>query len=301
MININRRSFLGASLLAGAQTTQAAATGKFKFLHLTDTHIQPELHAADGCRMCFDKARKTAADFTLIGGDLVFDAAQQKHERAKSLYGMYGEAIKRLEMPVHAALGNHDVFGTHPSSGVDRSDPGFGKKMFEDKIGPRYQSFDHKGIHFVILDSIELKPDGSFVGGVDTDQINWLKADLAKTGRATPVVVTTHVPLVTAANQILNSGDNWRGLAVRNAREVLDVLWQSNVKMVLQGHTHIVENVDYNGCQFITGGAVCGNWWKGKRLFHPEGYGVVEVAGAKFSYSYHTYGFVADPNPENKA
>ena len=293
---MNRRHFIGggsAALLAGS--TSQAAIPKFKFLHLTDPHIQPELHAGEGCKMCFDHARKAAADFALIGGDLVFDVAEQKMPRAQMLYGMYGEAIKRLELPVHAALGNHDVFGTNTRSGVDQSDPAFGKKMFEDKVGPRYQSFDHKGVHFVILDSIELTPDGGFLGGVDAEQIAWLKADVAKTGRTTPVVVTTHIPLVTGAPQILAAGDGWKSTVVRNSREVLDVLWQSNLKMVLQGHTHIVENVDYNGCQFVTGGAICGNWWKGKRLFHPEGYGVIEVTGGKFNYSYRTYGFVADP------
>ena len=280
---------------AGSSTdAKAATTGKFKFLHLTDTHIQPELHAVDGCRMCFSHAHKSRADFALIGGDLVFDAAEQKHDRAKFLYAMYAETVKRIEMPVYSALGNHDVFGTSPASGIDKSDPAYGKKMFEDRIGPRYQSFDHKGIHFVILDSIELTPDGKFSGGIDADQIAWLKTDLEKTGKAMPVVVTTHVPLVSGAVQILDAGANWQGLLVRNARQVLDILWQSNLKMVLQGHTHIVEKVEYNGCAFITGGAVSGNWWKGKRLFHPEGYGLIEVADGKLSWSYQTYGFVAD-------
>ncbi len=295
---MQRRQFLTATA-AGALIPAAAqsATGDFKFLHLTDTHIQSEMRASEGCKMCFEHASKTRPDLALFGGDLVFDAAQQKSARAKSLYTMYGEAIKRLEMPVHAAMGNHDVFGIHPSAGVDRSDPGFGKKMFEDKIGPRYKSFDHKGVHFVILDSIELTPEGSFIGGIDAEQIAWLKADLAKAGAAIPVVVTTHIPLVSAATQILDAGDRWKGLAVHNAREVLDVLWQYNTKMVLQGHTHIVENVEYNGCQFITSGAVSGNWWKGKRLSHAEGYGLIEVANGQFNWSYRTYGFVADPAP----
>lgn len=296
---MDRRQFLqtGFATLATSAAASAAKTGKFKFLHVSDAHIQPELRAVEGCRMCFDHAAKTRADFALIGGDLVFDAVQQKADRAKTLYGLFGESAKRLEMPVHATIGNHDVFGVHPSSGVDKSEPGFGKQLFEDKVGPRYRSFDHKGVHFVILDSIELTPDGGYVGGFDADQLNWMKSDLAKTGKTAPVIVLTHIPLVSAAAQILNAGSRWQGVLIRNAREVLDVLWQYNTRMVLQGHTHIVENVEYNGCQFITSGAVCGNWWKGKRLTHAEGYGLIEVANGNFTWSYRTYGFVADPPP----
>lgn len=287
---MDRRNFL-----ASPAALLAAAPARFKFLHLTDTHIQPELHAGDGCRMCFQHVLQHHADLTLLGGDLVFDACEQKHDRAKALYTLYAESIKRLEMPVYAAIGNHDIFGTHPAAGIPASDPAFGKKMFEDKIGPRYRSFTHKGVHFILLDSVEITPGGSFQGGIDAEQLAWLKADLATNGPTAPVVITTHIPLVTGATQILSAGDNWRTSVIRNGREVLDVLWKYNVKMVLQGHTHIVENVEYNGCQFITSGAVCGNWWKGKRLSHAEGYGVIEVTGDKFQWSYHTYGFEADP------
>src|SRR5262249_25427426 len=153
-----------------------AADG-FTFLHLTDTHIQPELHADAGCRMCFENAARLGADFAIIGGDLVFDAAEQRADRAKRLYDLYAETIKRLEMPAHAVIGNHDVFGVAAKGGVSSGDPGFGKKMFEDRIGQRYRSFDHKGWHFVLLDSIELTTDPGFLGpirgGVDADQLAW--------------------------------------------------------------------------------------------------------------------------------
>jgi hypothetical protein len=42
---------------------------------------------------------------------------------------------------------------------------------------------------------------------------------------------------------------------------------------------------------YITGGAVCGNWWHGVRMGTPEGFTVVEVHNGKLSTRYETYGF----------
>lgn len=270
-----------------------AATARFSFAHLTDTHIQPEMKASDGCVMCFDQVRKAKPDFALLGGDLVFDAADQSLERARKVYGLWTETVKRLEMPVHATIGNHDLFGTGPKAGVDRATGGWGKKMFEEKIGPRYHSFDHQGWHFIILDSIEITPEGSFRGMVDAEQLAWLETDVQK-AKGKPTVALVHIPLLSAAPKILNySGPATDRIIVANANDVLAILFKTDLRMVLQGHTHICEKVEYKGCQFITSGAVSGNWWKGDRLGFKEGYGIIEVANGQATWSYKTYGFQA--------
>ena len=70
----NRRELLiGAAVAAAPQLT--AATETFSFVHLTDTHIEPELHAPEGCRMAFDRVNKLRPDFIIHGGDLVFEEA----------------------------------------------------------------------------------------------------------------------------------------------------------------------------------------------------------------------------------
>ena len=66
-----------------------------------------------------------------------------------------------------------------------------------------------------------------------------------------------------------------------------------NVLGVLQGHTHINENVTYHDVPYITSGAVCGNWWKGVRMGTPEGFTVVNVSNGKLTTRYETYGFKA--------
>jgi len=301
---MNRRDFLvsaaaGAAFLGGTDRVASAASrpGDFSFIHFTDLHIQPELHAADGCTKCISKMNAAKPDFAICGGDLVFDAAEVQYPRAKQLFDLYAETLKPFHMPVHAVPGNHDVLGISNKSGVPQSDPHYGKRMFEDRIGPTFSSFDYKGWHFVLLDSIGATPGRDYIGLIDSGQLDWMRADLARMNPGTPLVVITHIPLVSAVLQIV--ADPWKTAEtylVTNAHEVLEVLWPYRPKMVLQGHTHIRESVTYNGCQFITSGAVCGNWWKGPREGHPEGFGVLTVRGEKIDWRYETYGFVADPS-----
>jgi Icc protein len=287
---MHRRTAL--SLLLGAPAA-FAAPDDFSFVHFTDTHIQPELNAANGCRMCFHAINAVRPDFALCGGDLVFDSNETPARRAVELFDLYGDVVKRLEMRVHSVPGNHDVVGLSAKSGIAATDPLYGKKTFEDRIGHRYSSFDHKGWHFVLLDSIGVNARG-FFGLIDDEQIAWLRTDLEKTGTMHPIVVMTHIPILSAVLQIVP--DQWKtpgSYLVTNSIQVLELLAPYNVKAVLQGHTHIRETVLYNGCQFITSGAVCGNWWKGLRLGHPEGFAVLTVRNGEISWQYKTYGFKA--------
>jgi len=292
---MNRRTFLTTSALGVAGAALASAEGEgFSFVHFTDLHIQPELRAGVGCAQCVKKMNTLKADFAICGGDLVFDSTAVQFPRAKQLFDLYEETLKPLEMPVHSAIGNHDVFGVSSKSGVPQTDPHYGKRVFEDRIGSCYSSFDHRGWHFVILDSIGDKNGRDFIGKVGEEQIEWLRADLARMNPGSPLVVATHIPLVSGILQLV--ADPWKSAEtylVTNARDVLELLWPYKPKAVLQGHTHIRETVLYNGCQFITSGAVCGNWWKGAREGHPEGFGVLTVRGGEIEWRYETYGFVA--------
>lgn len=287
---MDRRSFLALPLGAAAVR---AATESFTFVHFTDPHIQPELRAREGCEKAFAAIGATRADFALGGGDLVFDVLESTPQRAKSLFDMYTSAVKGISMKVHQVPGNHDVFGWSTKSPISLTDPMYGKKMFEDRIGPRFSSFDHKGWHFILLDSIGVE-DRKYIGLVDAEQIDWLKRDLEKTGKTTPIVVLTHIPLTTGIVQFISGrGVSLDGWVVTNSRDVLALLSDYNVKAVLQGHTHVRETLDYKGCQYITSGAVSGNWWKGARLGHPEGFALLTVKDDAISWEYRTYGWQA--------
>jgi Icc protein len=316
MKSINRRQFLSISAIsAGAVALGAAplahsaaedssnAPGSFDFLFITDTHIEPELAASDGCAMAFRKAASIPADFAIQGGDHVFDALAVDRKRADSLFDLYAHTEQALGIKVHHAIGNHDHFGLFSKSGIEPGSPGYGKQLFQERVGPTYYSFDHKGYHFVVLDTIQPTPDRSWEARIDDPQLDWLKADLAKITPGTPVIVTAHVPLITAASEYAAptaasssgvaapSAIAHPQLSVANAWQVIPLLEQHNTLAVLQGHTHINEVIRFRGISYVTSGAVCGNWWHGTRWGIPEGFTVVSLREGKINWRYETYGF----------
>jgi 3',5'-cyclic AMP phosphodiesterase CpdA len=283
---------LGAASAAGAPITTMES---FSFIHFTDSHTQPELRAGVGTTQAFRAIAKIPHDFALAGGDLVMDVFDQGPARATALFDLYRTAAKDLPRPVHSILGNHDIYGISNKSGVASSDPMYAKKLFEDRMGqPRYQSFDHKGWHFFLLDSVQIGPEKNWFGQIDDEQLGWLASDLRKTGKQTPIVALTHMPLASATGQFFGGKpEDLRTLLISNPRAVLDLFEGYKLKAVLQGHTHIREVVDYNGCRFVTPGAVCGNWWKGAFKGSPEGFGVLTVKGENISWEFRSYGWHA--------
>ena len=310
-MSLDRRHFLS---LAGAfAATGGPAFGApevspedFSFVHLTDTHIQSELHAGEGCRLCFDKINSIKPNFIINGGDLVNGSngpIMDSPLRSKELYDLYTETAKRLRAPLHHVIGNHDICGMLPA-GVRASSASYNKRMFEDCIGKPYYSFVHKGWQFIILDSIYIPANSGWAGRIDDDQLTWLSSELAAIPPDRPLVVITHIPLVTGYFDYVHSpAQAWQvaDMKLQNSKEVLDLLWPYNLKAVLQGHTHYREIVNFKSCQFITSGAVCGNWWKGPLApketadSYLEGFGVVTVKNGELAWRYESYGFHADP------
>ena len=303
MTSLSRRRFLSLTAAAGAAAAVPASllaegsSHDFTFLHLTDTHIQPELHAANGCAIAFKKARTLHADFVIQGGDHIFDGLAVPATQSAELYRLYAETEQQLGLKTYHAIGNHDVVGLNPRSGMSPTDAGYGKGYFQDHVGPLYQSFDHKGVHFIVLDSIGITPDRNYYGFIDDGQMAWLKADVAKQSVVTPIIVTTHMPLVTAFPQYLEMTSPLgihNTLQVSNAYKIFPLFEGRNVIGVLQGHTHVNERVEWKGVQYLTSGAVCGNWWEGLRLGVPEGFTVCTVRNGTLTTHYETYGFQAD-------
>jgi 3',5'-cyclic AMP phosphodiesterase CpdA len=298
MNTLDRRTFLsllGASAaVAAAPKAFAAGPESFSFIFLTDTHTQPELDAAHGTDLAMRAARKVPADFAIQGGDHVFDSLGVSKERATQLFDLYAKTEQDLGLKVHHTLGNHDCFGVYTASGVGPTDPEYGKKMWSERFGPTYYSFDHQGVHFVVLDSIGITEDRHYEARMDDDQLAWLAKDLAAQGADKPVIVTTHIPLVTAVPSYTPPAPQAaKGNGFVNGPAAIKLFEGHNVLAVLQGHTHVNEEVIWHGVPYITSGAVCGNWWHGTRLGTPEGFTVVTVAGGKVSTRYETTGFVS--------
>jgi hypothetical protein len=268
------------------------AAQDFDFVFFTDTHLQPELSAAVGCSKCFNQINEASPEFCIAGGDQVFDVCEQDLGRARMLFRKYRQTEAELTCKVHHTIGNHDVIGINQRSPVEPEDPEYGKKLYQENFGELYYSFDHKGWHFVVLDSIGIEYYKIFSPHFDGVQLAWLEADLKATDPSTPVVVVTHVPIASMLGSL--SSDQGMGPIVANSYAVHAVLAKSNVKLVLQGHLHVWEKSHYRQTEYLTGGAVSGFWWKGKMEDGTsEGYTLCQVRGDQVVTSYVTYPWVA--------
>ena len=283
-----------------AHASPTEAHGSFAFVHITDTHIQAELGAREGVEKAFAAISSLPEKpaFGLVGGDLVMDAALVSRERADTVYGMWRETAERLKLPLHYSIGNHDLYGLKEADAAKASDPEYGKGMWKKRIGIErsYDTFDHQGWRFVTLDSVGITPDASWEGVLDIAQISWLDDLLRKTPTTMPMVFLTHFPIFTAIGQytVGTTSSMTSGNVVKNGKVFFEMTQKHNVKAVFQGHTHVVEEINYLGTHYITGGAICGDWWKGKRLgVHPEGFVVAKVNGDNLTWRYVAYGWQA--------
>jgi len=245
--------------------------------------------------MAFQKIAAIKPDFAIHGGDLVFDALAVPRSRADMLFDLYKKTESQLNVPLYHTIGNHDVFGILTKSGIPPNDPLYAKKMFEDRIGARtYSSFDRQGYHFIILDSIFPTDDRQWEGRVDPAQLEWLAKDLNSVPAATPIVVISHVSLVTGFlgySPKPEGRQKYNTYSVENSPDVVALFENHQVIAVLQGHLHVNEAVHYKNCDFLTCGAVCGNWWHGTRMGFPEGFTKVSLRNGRLTTSYETYGF----------
>jgi predicted phosphodiesterase len=291
---MNRRNFLRSSGLAaaacavggiGARGEDVArpvrgTPGGFTFAFFTDVHIEPEMDAPQGTALAMDIINASDADFAICGGDHVFDAMEAHKERIIEQYSLYTETEKTLRIPVRHVLGNHDVAGL--ATGMSSHDVIFGKAMFERMFNtPTYYSFVHKGVNFIVLDSILVK-GRDWHPEIDATQLAWLERDLEYT-LAIPSIVVSHVPM--AGSSVYEP--------VVNAEKVIPLLEKYNVIALLQGHTHIVEEVRHHGIRYVTSGAVCGAWWKGPQFGDHEGVTFVTVENGNVSTNYVPTGFVS--------
>lgn len=274
---------------------QSKSKDEITFVFMTDIHIQPERNAIEAVKKAIQKINELKPDFVITGGDLIMDALAVSYERADSLYNLYNETMKLIKAPVYNTIGNHEIFGWYEKSGVSREHPEFGKKMFQNRIGKNYQSVTYKNAKIFILDSIEELPEkGRYFGYVSQDQINWLKDELSKTDTSMILIISTHIPLLTTFSQIRNGAmaANDRGLVVENSKEIFDLFKKHNLRLVLQGHLHIYEDINIqNRIRFITGGAVSARWWTGPNEGLEEGFVLVKIKGDKISAEYIDYGW----------
>jgi 3',5'-cyclic AMP phosphodiesterase CpdA len=299
----------GGTLMGGTKTwaAEAAAPAPLRVAHLTDMHVQPERRAGEGFAAALRSLDQHDPAFIITGGDHVMEAAARPRERAKLEYDLYDRVLaENTKLKTYPVVGNHDVWGWGLKD-APKSDVEYGKAMAIDrlKLASPYYSFDAGGWHFIVLDSIfanEPDADGErvYVGRLGDEQTEWLKADL--TGATTPVAIFSHIPIA-AVCMLFDPGRRAKDQEAyvvqdyamhADARAIVEMIQPYNVKLLVSGHIHMVDRVEYRGRTFICDGAVSGNWWKGSRLSFPEGYGVFDLyPDGRFEHRYVTYGWDA--------
>ena len=274
--------------------------GGFQFAFLTDIHIDQHREAPRGVRECIAAVNSLtpSVEFVLTGGDLIMDALAVDAASIREQWNLFDQEWKNLRPKSYHTIGNHDIGGWAKEAKVAASEPEYGKDLFARRYGNgrTYQSFDHRGWHFIILDSVAYdETTGGYQGWIDDAQIEWLKEDLTRVGKKTPVIVSTHIPFFSVWGQYNANPRNGesRGGVVGNAFVVRKILSDYNVKLVLCGHGHVSERIElahHNRTTFIQGGAVSGMWWKGPVHGNPEGFGLVSChQDGSFKYEYLSY------------
>jgi 3',5'-cyclic AMP phosphodiesterase CpdA len=229
MVPFDRRHFLQLAGLGGAVFVGGAASvalgadnpapghDEFYFVQLSDTHWGYEGPENPDPRGTLPKAIAAvnglpeAPDFVIFTGDLTHTTDDPK-ERRKRL-AEFRQAVGALKVgTVRFIPGEHDA-------SLD------GGKAFKEFFGPTNYTFDHKGVHFIVLDNVS---DPS--ARLGDEQLKWLAADLKKQRLDARIVVFTHRPLFDLYPQW-----DW---ATRDGSRAVDLLSLHRNVTVFYGHIH---------------------------------------------------------------
>ena len=307
MSRSSRRQFLHTAGLAwawsffGLPTTaswaaKGAATESLRLVFFTDVHAHTDWETPKALARASKAINAEHPELVIGGGDLIYDGFEVSVATADPQWNAYMEMHRAIRAPVEAILGNHDLVAVRPADGTEASaDP---RRVFREKLGIErtWRVIDAGGYRIFLLDSVEISDDDlMYHGGISSKQLAWLSDELGRTDTDTPVVVATHIPLLSAMHQAIDGATSTvtaKRLVVNN-REVLEHFANHNLLLVLQGHLHAEEMLRWQGTTFITSGAICGNKWRGPRYGTPEGFGVLTLRPDRVEWDYKTYGWTA--------
>lgn len=306
MHNYNRRRWLqtSAALIATSYITGCAGIATrpkadLRIVFYTDVHAMTKRGAADAVLMAAQSINELKPDLIIGGGDYIDGGFSGTEVSMASHWDIYMSMHNALNAPIYPAIGNHDLVGVQPKDGSPpRNDPRQMYRQYLD-LSETWYSFDESGYHFIVLDSMNIVGgEDGYEGRLGAEQIAWLIDDLANTKKSTPIVVTLHMPLLTslfaASEGNLKAAPADR-VMVDNV-EILQLFSQHNLLLVLQGHLHVSEVIRWHQTTFITGGAVCGSWWRGPRMGTEEGFYVIDLKGGELDWQYIDFGWNAITN-----
>ena len=189
-LETDRREFLKLAGLGGGVVFASTLWGRalsgaddeFHFVQLSDTHWGFEGPPNPDAKGTLPKAIEAVnalsqqPDFVVFTGDLTHttDDPGKRRDRMKQFRDIAGKLRVKT---VRFLPGENDA-------ALDKGD------AYQENFGAPHYAFDHKGVHFVVLDNVS--DPGAAVGET---QLAWLKSDLAKRKADAPIVILTHRPL----------------------------------------------------------------------------------------------------------
>ena len=229
-MEIDRRDFLklasiGSVIFVSALArsgnlvnTALAQEDDFYFVQLSDTHwgftglaVNPDSTGTLMKTVAAVNSLRDQPDFIMFTGDLTHVTDDDK-DRRKRLAG-FRDIIKKLKVKeIRFMPGEHDA-------GLDEGE------AFKEFLGDTYYTFDHKGVHFIVLDNVS-DPTST----VGETQLEWLSADLKQRDKASQIVVFTHRPL-------FDLYPDWDWYTRDGAKAIELLVPYSNVT-VFYGHIH---------------------------------------------------------------
>ena len=300
---MERRSALkgiGGLLLAPSLALAATPANNrpvLRIAHITDVHLKNKFGAPAKFAKCLQhiQQQQPKVDFILNGGDIVFDMNKENLSDINDQWSLMKSIMKsECSVPVHYCLGNHDVWWNENSKGQTF----YGKQysLGQLELPKPYYSFVKRGWKFIILDSVHLDIDNTwYIGKLGDEQFDWLSNELKNTDPEMPVLVMSHIPILTAVlmieDNIVNRWEMLGGDMHTDTSKIISLFYKHpNVKLCLSGHIHLRDKVLYNNVTYICNGAVSGAWWEGNRRETAPGYGVLDLyPDGTFSEQYVNY------------
>lgn len=223
---LDRRDFLKLAAVGGGVVFASALQGRalaaagydeFFFVQLSDSHwgysgpANPQADTTLRTAVTSVNALATQPDFIVFTGDLTHTTDDSAERRRRLI--AFRDIVKELKVKnVRFMPGEHDA---SLDSGM----------AYKELFGETHYSFDHKGVHFVVLDNVS--DPGANIGEA---QLQWLKADLALIKKTVPLVVFTHRPLFDLA-----PAWDW---ATRDGAKAIEILMVHPNVTVFYGHIH---------------------------------------------------------------
>ena len=229
-MKIDRRDFLKLAGIGGVvfasglsslgHLANAALTKEedFFFVQLSDTHwgfngplVNPDATGTLKKAVETVNSLKIQPDFIMFTGDLTHITDDDKDRRTR-LAGLRDIISKLKVKNMRFMPGEHDA-------GLDEGE------AFKEFFGKTHYTFDHKGVHFIVLDNVS-----DPTSAIGEEQLQWLSGDLKQHDKNSRIVVFTHRPL-------FNLYPDWDWYT-RDGAKAIELLMPYSRVTIFYGHIH---------------------------------------------------------------